>query len=53
MQVAGLKPLDIDFLRKRLTIRETVAEVNGQIHDADVTRTGKSPDRLEARRLRA
>jgi integrase len=35
-EVAGLKVRDIDFLRKRLTVRETVAEVNGHIHDADV-----------------
>ena len=35
-EVAGLKVRDIDFFRRRLTVRETVAEVNGRILDADV-----------------
>lgn len=35
-EVAGLKVGNIDFLRQKLTVTETVAEVNGQLQPADV-----------------
>jgi integrase len=35
-EVAGLKVGNVDFLRQKVTVKETVAEVNGRIHDADV-----------------
>jgi integrase len=35
-EAAGLKVDNIDFLRNKPTVTQTVAEVNGRIHDADV-----------------
>jgi len=40
-EVAGLKVSGIDFLGQRLTVRETVAEVEGKLQPADV-KTGAS-----------